>query len=87
MNLHFDPSAAVLGLIGPIGWPELLIIAAVSLLIFGKRIPDLAKSLGRSIVEFKKGLHEPDNGDPKALGGDQADILPPPEKRNNNTAH
>ncbi len=81
MNLIYEPIAWVPGM------PELVLIALVGLLIFGNRIPGLAKSLGRSIVEFKKGLHEPENEDPKALGNDQADILPPPEKRNNHTAH
>ena len=38
------------------GGAELLIIAAVGLLIFGNRLPEVGKSLGRGIVEFKKGL-------------------------------
>jgi sec-independent protein translocase protein TatA len=37
------------------GW-ELLIIAGIALLIFGKRLPDVGRSLGKGIVEFKKGL-------------------------------
>ncbi|MGQ9650852.1 MAG: Sec-independent protein translocase subunit TatA/TatB [Phycisphaerae bacterium] len=81
MTLVFQPVAWT---VGPV---EIVIVGLVGLLIFGKRIPDLAKSLGRSIVEFKKGLRETENEDPKALGNDQADILPPPEKRDNNTAH
>ena len=44
------------GIIGPIGTPELIIILVVALLIFGKRLPDVGKSLGKGIVEFKKGL-------------------------------
>ena len=41
------------------GGPELLIVAAVVLLLFGaKKLPDLARSLGRSSSEFKKGMHE-----------------------------
>ncbi|MCF6156824.1 MAG: twin-arginine translocase TatA/TatE family subunit [Candidatus Brocadia sp.] len=39
----------------PGGW-EWLIILIVALLIFGKRLPDVMKSLGRGIVEFKKGV-------------------------------
>jgi TatA/E family protein of Tat protein translocase len=35
---------------------EILIILAVALLLFGKRLPGLGKSLGQGIVEFKKGL-------------------------------
>jgi sec-independent protein translocase protein TatA len=35
---------------------EMLIILTVALLLFGKRLPDVGKSLGKGIVEFKKGL-------------------------------
>ncbi len=39
---------------GSIGMPELLIILVVVLLLFGaKRLPELAKGLGRGIREFK----------------------------------
>lgn len=41
------------------GIPELLIILLVILLLFGaKKLPDLARSLGRSLNEFKKGREE-----------------------------
>ena len=35
---------------------EWLIIMGLGLLIFGKRLPEVGKSLGKGIVEFKKGL-------------------------------
>jgi len=42
-----------------IGMPEILIILAVALIFIGpKKLPDLAKSLGRAIGEFKKATHE-----------------------------
>ncbi len=42
-----------------IGLPELLVILVIALLLFGaNRLPELAKSLGSSINEFKRGLHE-----------------------------
>lgn len=44
-----------------IGWQEILIILLIALLLFGaKKIPDLAKGLGKGIREFRKGLSEID---------------------------
>ena len=39
-----------------LGMPELLIVAFVSLLIFGNRLPSVMRSLGKSVTEFKKGI-------------------------------
>jgi TatA/E family protein of Tat protein translocase len=42
------------------GAPELLIVLGVVVLLFGaKKLPDLARSIGRSTTEFKKGMQEP----------------------------
>lgn len=44
-----------------IGWQEILLILLIALLLFGaKRIPELARGLGKGIKEFKKGLSEID---------------------------
>ncbi|MEZ5320079.1 MAG: Sec-independent protein translocase protein TatB [Vicinamibacterales bacterium] len=44
---------------GPLGFPELLIIFVVALIVFGPRkLPELGRSLGRSINEFKRASNE-----------------------------
>jgi len=40
------------------GWEWVIVVLAVLLLFGSKRIPDLARSLGQSIKEFKKGARE-----------------------------
>ncbi len=48
-------SAALLGFFSP-GPMEMIIIGVVAVLLFGKRLPEVGRSLGRGIVEFKKGV-------------------------------
>lgn len=62
---------------------ELLIILAIGLLLFGRRLPEVGRSLGKSIVEFKKGIkgiedeiEESSNGGQKGQG-----TLPASESR------
>ena len=44
---------------GPIGMPEMVVIAVIALIIFGPRkLPELGKSLGKSIAEFKRASNE-----------------------------
>jgi sec-independent protein translocase protein TatA len=44
---------------GPIGMPELVVIFVIALIIFGPRkLPELGKSLGRSINEFRRASNE-----------------------------
>lgn len=40
-----------------LGTTELVVIALVALLVFGSRLPQVGRSLGKGLVEFKKGLH------------------------------
>ena len=48
--------------IGPLGIWELLIILVVVLLIFGpRRLPEMAKGLGQSVREFRKGIRDMKN--------------------------
>ncbi len=37
---------------------ELILLTGLGLLFFGKRLPDVGRSIGQTIVQFKKGLSE-----------------------------
>ncbi len=65
---------------GPPGALELVIILVIVLLIFGgKRIPELARGLGKSITNFKAGLNE-ENGTETETTAQQEAESPSKEK-------
>ena len=39
-----------------VGPTEIVIMLVVGLLVFGNRLPEVGKSLGKGVIEFKKGL-------------------------------
>ncbi len=44
---------------GEIGFPELLVILVIALLVFGgKRLPEIARAMGKAIHEFKRALKD-----------------------------
>ena len=45
-----------LAFIGNLRGVDLIVIVFFALLIFGRRLPEIGKNIGRSVVEFKKGL-------------------------------
>ena len=41
-----------------LGPTEMLIVLVIAVLLFGKRLPEVGRSLGKGLVEFKKGLND-----------------------------
>lgn len=56
--LNFAPDLHTLALFGPIGTWEMIVILGLGLLVFGRRLPEVGRSLGKGIVEFKRGLKD-----------------------------
>ena len=61
-----------------IAWPgpfEMMILAGLGLLIFGKRLPEVGRNIGKGIIEFKKGLKEAED----SISADVSTPAPPPQ--------
>lgn len=55
-------------MLGFIGMPHMILLTAVLVLLFGaKKLPDLARGLGKSMGEFKKAREEYDDEDTHAV--------------------
>jgi len=56
---------------GSVGWPQLLIVLVIVLVIFGaKRLPEMGRSLGSGMREFKDSITGKDNPDDGVISGD-----------------
>jgi sec-independent protein translocase protein TatA len=53
---------------GPIGWQEMILILVVLLLLFGaKRLPEMGRSLGRGMREFKDAVTGTEKDEPERV--------------------
>lgn len=84
-----DMSISILALLDGLGGPELLVIGLVVLLLFGsKRMPEIARGLGRAIREFKRATSSVEDNLREALYEEPArpKIRPPAQLRPHRTS-
>lgn len=61
---------------GPIGWPELIILLVVVLIVFGPgKLPDIGNAIGRGVREFRKASNDLES----SIRGEPNKPAPPPE--------
>ena len=67
---------------GSLGMPELIVIFVIALVVFGPRkLPELGRSLGRGIAEFKKATNEVSSEITNAMDDNRYTPLPPRDRQ------
>jgi sec-independent protein translocase protein TatA len=75
-------------MLGSIGMPELIIIFVIALIIFGPRkLPELGKSLGKSLAEFKRASNELKSTLEEEIRVEERSKLDPPKPAEAPAAH
>ncbi len=69
MNLIYDP---MLAMWMPSG-PEWIVVLVIAVLLFGRRLPEVGHSIGKAIVEFKRGVNGVKNEIDSEVARDRAE--------------
>jgi sec-independent protein translocase protein TatA len=70
-----------LGFLGELGAGEVIVILIVALLLFGHRLPEVARSAGRAVTEFKRGMREIEEDDKKPGSTESKEVSKSDEKK------
>ncbi|MEK7711287.1 MAG: twin-arginine translocase TatA/TatE family subunit [Planctomycetota bacterium] len=74
----------ILAMFGLPGGMEWVVILVIGLLLFGRRLPDVARSIGKSIVEFKRGMKDVRDDIEEASKDDRMEGPPQPARLEKN---
>ena len=92
VTVEVENAFQVVGFLGLPGGIEWLVILVVALLLFGRRLPDVMRSMGRGVVEFKRGIrgleddveNSSDSSDQKYVPENQQKVASPPQQNSDN---
>lgn len=59
--MHAQPIDTLFAFLPSVGPMEMVIFGAIAVLLFGSRLPEVSRSLGKSLMEFKKGMQGIEN--------------------------
>jgi sec-independent protein translocase protein TatA len=67
----------MVGFIPGLGLPEMLALLVVGVLLFGRKLPDIGRSLGKTVIEFKKGINGMEDEISSATSGSPRPAIEP----------
>jgi sec-independent protein translocase protein TatA len=72
-----------------LGFQEIILLLLLGVLLFGRKLPDIGRSLGKTVVEFKKGIggmEEEINSGGRTAAAIEPEAVKPPQRVTPSTA-